>query len=384
MKRGIQSVLLLIVLFSFTNCEKKTQHILYDSRYKKEIAEVRKQASLYLVLNNVPGATLAISKDGKIIYSESMGVASKDLEVPVTRKTKFRVGEIAQLFTSLMYQMMIENGTLHPDSTVQYYIPDYPISFFKGTYNKITLNQLAAHSSGIRAPGGNEQKWNGRGMSLQNSIDMFMNDPLESVPGWYESSSTYNYNLLGAVMEKATGKFFPELLQEYIIDSLGLTNTQIDDPFLTVLGRTDYFDFNMVSHVVKAAFEDLRYRAPSDGILSNAEDLVNFGNAVLNSEKISKQIKEKLFVPIELYGDFPPTMANGWIVQKNKLGQFYYGKVGGVTGGGSVLLVLPEEQLVVAVTVNLTSTNEIPVFTLFDSFLGKIESKDQEGKNLNN
>ncbi len=380
MKRVIQNLLVLVILFSFTNCEKKTQFVLYDSKYKKEIAEVRKQASLYLVLNNIPGATLAISRDGKIIYSEGMGIASKDLEVKVTRKTKFRIGEISELFTSLMYQMMVENGTLHPDSTVQSYIHNYPFSTYKGTLNAITLKQLAAHSSGIREPAGNEQNWNGRSITLQKSIDFFKNDPLEFVPGWYEAQSTYNYILLGAIMEKATGKYFPDLLNEYILDSLDLTNTVVDNPYFTVAGRTEFFDFNMVSQVVKAAFEDMRYRAPSDGLLSNAEDLVKFGNAILNSEKISKQIRKKLFEPNKLMGDFPPTMANGWFLQKNKYGELYYGKVGGVTGGGAVLLVIPEEKLVLAVTINLTSNEEIPVFTLFNSFLAKIENKEEEGK----
>ncbi len=378
MNRGIQNLLLFVILFSFTNCEKKTQNILYDSKYKKEIAEVRKQTSLYLVLNNIPGASLAISKNGKIIYSEGMGIASKDLEVQVTRKTKFRIGEISELFTSLMYQMMVENGTLHPDSTVQSYISDYPLSTTNGTVNEITLSQLVAHSSGIRTPQENEQKWNGRSTTLQKSINIFKNDPLESVPGWYESPSTYNYNLLAAVMEKATGKYFPVLLNEYIIDSLQLTNTAIDNPYSTVSGRTDFFDYNLVSQVVKAAFEDMRYRSPSDGILSNAEDLAKFGNAVLNSEKISNQIKEKLFVPSSLMGEFPATLANGWFVQKNQYGEFYYGKVGGVTGGSAVLLVIPDEQLVLAVTTNLTSNTEIPIFSLFNSFLEKEENKDQK------
>ena len=380
MKRRIQILLVFVIFFSFTNCEKKTQNILYDSKFKKEIAEVRTQASLYLRLNNIPGATLAVSKDGKIIYSEGMGLASKDLDVQVTRKTKFRIGEVSELFTSLMFQMMVEKGILHPDSTVQTYIPDYPLSTFRGISNKITLNQLVAHTSGLRTPASIEQSWNGVSTSLQNSINFFKNDPLESMPGWYESASSYNYILLGAIMEKATGKFFSELLRDYIIDTLQLTNTAIDNPFLSVQGRSDFFDYNIVSQVVNAAFEDMRYRAPSDGILSNAEDLVKFGNAVLNSEKISKQIKEKLFVPAELLGDFPANLANGWVVQRNKYGAYYYGKIGGVTGGGAVLVVFPDEKLVFAVTINLTSNQEIPVFTLFNSFLEKVENKDQENK----
>ncbi|HSO86564.1 MAG TPA: serine hydrolase domain-containing protein [Draconibacterium sp.] len=377
MKRGFQLLILTAILISFLNCEKKANDILYDSRYKKEIAELRKEASLYLMLNNIPGASFAIAKEGKIIYSEGMGLASKDLEVPATRKTKFRIGEVSELFTSLMYQMMGENGTVHPDSTVQHYLPDFPLSDFKQTLNKITLSQLVNHSSGIREPGDDEFIWKGQNFTLQSSIDNFKNDPLNSIPGWYENPSTYNYNLLGAVMEKASGKTYPDLLKEYITDTLKLTNTEVDNPFRTITGRTDFFDYNLVSQVVNATFRDMRYRAPSEGILSNAEDLVKLGNAILYSDLISNQIKERLFKPIDLLGDFPPTMANGWVILKSKEGDFMYGRVGGVTGGGAVLLIIPDEKLVIAGTVNLTSSDEIPVFKMIAPFLKDTNKKEQ-------
>jgi serine beta-lactamase-like protein LACTB, mitochondrial len=166
---SINDFLHLSLLF-FSNCERKTNDILYDSQYKKEIAEVRKEASMYLMLNNIPGGSFAIAKEGKIIYSEGMGLASKDFEVPVTRKTKFRIGEVSELFTSLIYQMMVENGTLHPDSSVQNYIPDYPLSEYKQTFNKITLSQLVNHSSGIRKPHGEEENWRAINNTLQNSM----------------------------------------------------------------------------------------------------------------------------------------------------------------------------------------------------------------------
>jgi len=357
------------ILLIFSNCGRKTNDILYDSRYKKEIAEVRKEASMYLMLNNIPGASFAISKEGKIIYSEGMGLASKDLEVPATRKTKFRIGEVSELFTSLIYEMMVENGTLHPDSTVQHYIPDYPLSEFKQTWNKITISQLVNHSSGIGKPGDDEFIWKGQNITLQSSIDNFKNDPLNSIPGWYENTSANNYNLLGAIMEKATGKTFPDLLKNYITDTLKLSNTEIDNPFRTVTGRTDFFDYNLVSQVVNATFRDMRYRAPSEGILSNAEDLVKFGNAILYSDVISENIKGRLFKPIDLLGDFPPTMANGWFLVKNTEGGLLYGRVGAVTGGGAVLLLIPDKKLVIAGTVNLTSSDEIPVFKLIAPFL---------------
>ena len=376
MKRGIQFLVLLAILFSFSNCEKKTRDILYDSRYKKEIIEARKEIAIYVSMNNIPGASFAVAKEGKIIYSEAMGVASKDLEVAASRKTKFRIGGISELFTSLIYQMMVENGTLNPDSAVQYYIPDYPLSYFKDYPNKITLNQLVSHTSGIRKPASNELDWTGSNVTLEKCVDNFKKYPLDFMPGYYQEQSENNYNLLGFIMEKVTGKSYYELLKTYITDSLQLTNTEIDNPFKTVTGRTDFFDFNVVAQVVNASFRDMRYRGPSDGLLSNAEDLVKFGNAILNSNLISNEIKQRLFVPTELLGEFPPTMANGWIVQKNKFDEFYYGKLGKVTGGGAIILIIPDKELVIAGTTNLTSSDEIPVFKIFAPFLTS-EEKDQ-------
>ena len=176
-------------------------------------------------------------------------------------------------------------------------------------------------------------------------------------------------------MEKASGKTFPELLKEYITDALQLSNTEVDNPFRTIIGRTAFYDYNMVSQVVNATFRDMRYRAPSEGILSNAEDLVKFGNAILYSNLISDSIKTRLFKSADLLGDFPPKMANGWIVLKNKKGFFMYGRNGGVTGGGAVLLIIPDKKLVVAGTVNLTSSDEIPVFKLIAPFLKDVSGK---------
>lgn len=381
MKQAFQFFLLIFLFISLSNCERNTNNILYDVKYKNEIKKARKEISNYLILNNIPGASLAISKEGKIIYSEAMGLASKDLQVPATRETKFRIGEISEIFTSLMYQIMVENGTLHPDSTVQHYIPDYPLAGFKQTLNKITLSQLVNHSSGIREPSDDEFIMTGANFTLQKSINNFKNDQLQSLPGWFENPSAYNFNLLGAIMEKATGKHFPDLLQSYITDTLKLTNTEVDNPYSTITGRTNFFDHNLVAQVVNATFRDMRFRAPSEGILSNAEDLVKLGNAILYSEIISENIKSRLFKPIALLGDFPPTMANGWVVLKNTEGYFMYGRVGGVTGGSSVLLIIPDKKLVIAGTTNLTSTDEIPVFKLIDPFLNEPGSENQKNEN---
>ncbi len=369
---------LFVLFFNLANCKKNNSEVLYDRSYLNEIKAARKEIIFYMARNSVPGATFAVAKEGEIIYSEGLGLASKDLEVPVTRNTKFRIGELSENFTSLLYQKLIERGILFPDSTVQFYYPGFPEKKYK-----IPIHHLVHHTSGIREPNTNEDNWSGLHISIQNGIKKFMSDSLVASPGMHLIPSKFNYNLLGAIMEKVTGNHFHNLLKEYITDTLGLKNTLVDSPFNTIKGRSNFFDHNVVAQVVPAIFRDMRYTAPSEGLLSNAEDLVKFGNAILLSEYISEEIKSRLFEPIVLKKNITTRMANGWVILKDQDDRLVYGKSGSVTGGSAAIIIYPDEKLVVACATNLSSISEdIPVFQIANNFLTdslrEIQNQEQQ------
>ena len=378
-KKFLRFSVLLIILFSLSNCKNNKTDVLYDRKYAEEIQAARKDAVFYLARNFAPGGTFAIAKEGKIIYSEGIGLASEDLEVPVTRNTKFRIGPVSELFTNLIYQKMVENGTLHPDFTVQHYYPDFPEKQFK-----LPVRHLANHTSGIREPIGEEGDLRAINVTMQAGIENFKADSLEFPPEMYLVPNMYNYNLLGVIMEKVTEKKFPTLLKEYITDTLNLENTLIDNPFTYIKGRSDFYDHNFIAQVINATTRDMRFRAPSEGLLSNAEDLVKFGNAMLYSDYFSEEIKSRLFEPVLLYNDIPSNMANGWILMEDSEGRKIYGRSGTVTGGGAALLVYPDEELVVACAVNLGSySDDYPVFTMAQHFLPitKEQTAEENAKN---
>ncbi len=374
MKNGIQILLFISFIIGFAGCKKQSGNIVYDKKYLDEIKAARKDMMFYLSGNHVPGATVAVMKDGKIIYSEGMGLASKDLDVPVTRDTKFRIGQISELFTSFIYLRMVEDGTLDPDSTVQHYFPGFPEKRYT-----ITLRDLANQTSGIRDELNGEPDWRGLNISLLKGIDKFKNDTLLYPPGLFQTDCMFHYNLLGAVMEKATKKHFGEILKDYVTDTLKLTNTMIDNPFSTIKGRTNYFDNTFVAQVINATFRDMRYRAPSQGLLSNAEDLVKFGNAVVNSNLLSEKTKKEMFVPAILYDNVKARSANGWILLADRDNKVVYGRRGAVTGGNSSILVYPEYGLVVAYTTNLNSSiDDSLVFDIASHFIPKREEKTEK------
>jgi CubicO group peptidase (beta-lactamase class C family) len=370
----LQFSVLLIILFSLSTCKKNNSDVIYDRKYINEIKAARKEAAFYLARNFAPGGTFAVAKEGKIIYSEGLGRASEDLEVPVTRNTKFRIGQVSELFTNLIYQKMVENGTLHPDSTIQYYFPDFPEKQFR-----LPIHHLANHTSGIREPIDDERDWRGLNVTMKAGIERFKADSLEFPPGMYLVPNMHNYNLLGVILEEVTDKKFNTLLKEYVTDTLNLENTLIDNPFTYIKGRTNFYDHNFIAQVVNATTRDMRYRAPSEGLLSNAEDLVKFGNAILYSDYFSDDIKSRLFEPILLFDDILSTMANGWILMNDREGRQIYGRSGTVTGGGAALLIYPDEKLVVACAINLGSySDDYPVFPIAQQFLPKTEEQTPE------
>ena len=158
-----------------------------------------------------------------------------------------------------------------------------------------------------------------------------------------------------------------------------MQNTLIDNPFITIKGRTNFYDLNFISQVVNATFRDMRYRAPSQGLLSNAEDLVKLGNAMLYSDFISEEIKSKIFANVQLGTGIPAYISNGWVISEDRMGRKYYARTGDVTGGGASIIIYPDEKLVIAGAINLTSRAEdIPLFQIANIFLPQPQAEAEE------
>jgi serine beta-lactamase-like protein LACTB len=367
MRRRNLTLILVTVLVFFSACKKQSGNLIYDKEYIDEIKAAREQMVLYLSRNGIPGASIAVAKNGQLIYSEGMGWASKEHEVNATRHTKFRIGELSELFTSFIYLRMIQEGKLHPDSTIQTYMPDFPEK-----EQELTLKHLAYQTSGLRETTLEEKSRSGLNTTLQKGLDSFKNDPLHIAPDLYQIKSIYNYNLLGAIIEKTNKSTFRNILKDYITDTLKLSNTLTDNPQRIIKNRSDFYDQNFVAQALNAREKDLRYSAPSMGILSNAEDLVKFGNEVFYGDLLSEETKKTMFYPIPLYENMPSEMANGWMLYQNRKGQVFYGKSGMIIGGSASLLIYPDYGIVIACTSNLSnSSDDTPIFDIAGIFMGK-------------
>ena len=93
----------------------------------------------------VPGLSVAVAMDGKIVWSEAFGLADVETKTPVTPSTRFRIGSISKPLTSAGLALLVERGKIDMDAPIQKYIPDFPQK-----EGPITVRMLAGHLSGIR------------------------------------------------------------------------------------------------------------------------------------------------------------------------------------------------------------------------------------------
>ena len=373
--------LLICSTLAILSCSKKKDPIrIIDTSYKEVIKETRREAMFFLARSFTPGSSIAVSVKGKLVYSEGLGLASTDLDVPATRHTKFRIGGITQAMTSLAYYKMIEEGLLDPGADIQQYLPDFP----EKTY-PIKLQNLVDQTSGLRTPTEEELNWRGLNVSIKRGIETFWNDTLLFPPGAFQYPTNFSFNLLGAIMEEKTGEPFSKVMQNWVTDTLGMMNTVPDHPMITIKGRTNFYDRDFIANVVNATFRDLRYRMPSDGYLSTAEDMIKLGNALLYGNTFSEDVKNKMLTAPRITEEVDLHHGNGLLFLENFEGDRFYAARGNITGGGAMLIIYPEEEIVVAWLSNLDDAmDEMPGLLVASNFRdfekGEFKTKEQKLK----
>jgi CubicO group peptidase (beta-lactamase class C family) len=169
------------------------------------------------------GVVLVAEKDAQI-FSKAYGLASKEKNSPNKLDTKFNLGSINKIFTQIAIGQLAQQGKLSFDDKLIKYFPDYPN---KEAAAKITIRHLFTMKSGI----GDifNENFDAMREKLRANADylpLFINKPLEFEPGTSQRYSNGGYVLLGAIIEKVSGKSYYEYVRENIFKPAGMTNTE--------------------------------------------------------------------------------------------------------------------------------------------------------------
>ncbi len=295
-----------------------------------------------------PGASIAVSRGGRLLWSEAIGCADLELEVPVSTTTRMRIGSVSKPLTSVALGLLVQQGRLDVDVPIQRYVPDFPKKAWP-----ITARQLAGHLAGIRHYEQGEFESRTHYDSVRQGLSVFERDALLFEPGTQFSYSSYGWNLLSAVIEGASGEKFLDFMEKNVFRPAGMAHTGPDDAAAIVPGRARFYTRDPgTGVVVNAGFVDNSIKWAGGGFVSTAEDLVAFGNALLEGRLLEPQTVRLLWTPQKTRDGKDTGYGMGWTVDRDTRGRRRVRHSGGAQGGAANLVIYPEDGLVLAMIVN--------------------------------
>lgn len=378
-KMRIWHLPLLFIVFSLFSCSKKHQEglpPLYNKSYKQEIIDSRNDIKGYMFTNSTPGLSVAVSINGELVWSEGIGLASKELRAPATRETKFRIGSTSQIFTCFLIAKQQEEGLVDVDTSFYDYVPKFP----KKKYD-FTPRMLGADVSGFPQFKESDLLTSQKIKTLREFIKKYEQDTLLFQPGEFYYQTAYSYGLLGILAEQVGKAPFSKLVKEMLLDTLKLENTILDYPSAIIPNRSDFYDHDYIARLINAPAVNLIPFAPALGFLSTADDLNKVGQILLAPGFLTKKSIELFYTPNKLLNGTQLNQSFGWISTKDNFNRMFIASMGSTVGGSASILVFPKQKLVVSVCSNIGDKNsQLPSMAIAQNFL-KILDPQKEPEN---
>ncbi|HVE57254.1 MAG TPA: serine hydrolase [Pyrinomonadaceae bacterium] len=294
--------------------------------------------------------SILVAEKGKVIYKKGFGMANMEWSIPNNTDTKFRIGSVTKQFTATLILQLVEEGKIKLDGKLSDYLTDYR----KDTGDKVTIHQLLNHTSGIPSYTGLPNFFaeiSRDPYSVTDFVKKFASGDLEFEPGSKFSYNNSGYFLLGAIIEKVTGKSYEAVLKERILDPLGMTNTGFDHHATLLQKRASGYE-KTPNGYANAPYLDMSLPYAAGSIYSTVEDLFKWDQSLYEDKILSAESKKLMFTPGLSnygYGFGISDQPIGKTDQKTKVIQHS----GGINGFNSLLTRLVDRQQTVIILDNV-------------------------------
>ncbi len=236
--------------------------------------------------DNLFSGVVLIAKDDKPIFHRAYGFANRETKTANKTDTKFNLGSINKIFTRIAIGQLVAAGKVSFDDKLGKFLPDYPN---KDAREKVTIRHLVTMKSGIGDFFGEKFIAMPKAKLRKNSdfIPLFADKPLAFEPGTNEQYSNGGYILLGAIIEKISGKNYYDYVRENIFKPAGMMNTDsFEADKLPANTANGYTKRNPKNELLNNADTRPFRGSAAGGGYSNAEDLLKFSSAVKSGKLI--------------------------------------------------------------------------------------------------
>lgn len=315
--------------------------------YASVIAKARQLVRDSLASNGSPGVSVAVSVDGVNVWEEGFGFADLEQRVPVTPRTRFRIGSVSKSLTSIALGRLIQEGRLDLDAEVQRYAPTFPKKPWP-----LTVREVGGHLGGLRHYRGEEVYGARSYPNVTAALDIFQDDSLLSEPGTSFSYSSYGFNLLSAVVEGAAGMPFLTYMSTQVLGPLGMQQTSPDFVDSIIPNRARFYDREGRGAWTNSRYVDQSNKWAGGGYLSTPHDLLLLAGAVMKPGLLNPEAIRTLTSTQRTRAGKATEYGIGWFVVTPDTGRRMVFHSGGSVGGTTHLVTFPDHGVAVAMTVN--------------------------------
>jgi CubicO group peptidase (beta-lactamase class C family) len=296
---------------------------------------------------HIPGLSLAVVKDGKIVKAKGYGLANMELQVPATADTVYQIGSVTKQFTATAIQMLIDEGKVALDDKISKYVDGTP-----DTWKDVTVRHLLTHTSGIKSYTGlpDFQKITVLPTTKEDLVKLMAGHPLEFAPGEKWAYNNTGYFLLGMVIEKASGKSYGDFLQERIFTPLAMTATRVNDEKAIIPNRASGYHWDKGT-LRNADAISMTWPYAAGVIVSTVTDLAKWDAALYTDKLLKKSSRDAMWTPVKLNDGKTSDYGFGWSVGKvREHRNISHG--GGIPGFSTFLSRFPDDGWTVIVLTN--------------------------------
>ncbi len=308
---------------------------------KKEIDKYLDQRTSFL---DFSGSVLVI-KNGKTLLHKGYGMADYENQIPNTLNTVHRIGSLTKQFTSMAIMILVQEGKIQLDDKINQYIKTIPPK-----WSDITIHHLLSHTSGVPELFGDLESVpvEKTGEEIERVFELKKESEPRANPGEAYRYSNYGYVLLGYLIEKVSGKIYPEFLKEKILDPLQMSATYYDDSRPIIPKRAEGYQMRNKKLSNDKLTDPAAFSA--GGMLSSTSDYEKFIRELFSNTLLDKNHFEKLFQVVQ------SNYAYGWQVLQRK-DKSIYAHSGGTHGFSSKIIIYPKDQTAILILGNNASND---------------------------
>jgi CubicO group peptidase (beta-lactamase class C family) len=307
-------------------------------------AQMRKQ--------QIPGLSLAVVKDGKLLLTHGYGLADVELNVAATPETVFQIQSITKTFTASAIMMLSKEGKVGLDDEIGKYLQGVP-----ETWKGITIRRLLNHTSGIK------DYINEPYASLRietTDEDVFRETakrPLNFQPGEKYAYCNTGYLLLGMVIRKTSGEPYGEFLRKRIFQPLGMSNTRVISLKEIIPRRASGYSLEDGKLIRGDYVADSILSYPGGGIVSTVLDMAKYEAIWLGHQLLEESTIKEMWTQGTLNDTSRTIYGLGWGINDLRGERFFTHSGGHMTGFASRYAVFPKHRMSIIILSNRNETN---------------------------